>query len=47
MMELAGKAAALGPLEENMEESDEEIDEEEEEEQDDMGLSAMFAKAGI
>lgn len=43
-MELAGKAAALGPLDENMEESDEELDAEEEEEQDDEGLSAAFKK---
>ena len=41
----AGKAKALGPLDENMEESDEEAEEEEEEEDD--GLSAAMAKVAV
>ncbi len=41
----AGKSAALGPLDENMEEDDEELDEEDE--GDDDGLSALMAKAGL
>ncbi len=45
-MAAAGKAAALGPLDENMEEEDEEA-EEEEEEGDDFGLAALLAKAAI
>jgi large subunit ribosomal protein L31/Ran GTPase-activating protein 1 len=44
-MSAAGKAATLGPLDENMDEEEE--DEEEEEGGDDMGLSAMMAKAGL
>ncbi len=43
-MELAGKAAALGPLDENVEESDEDLDEDALGDQDDMGLSALLAK---
>uniref|UniRef100_A0A7S0R6D9 WPP domain-containing protein n=1 Tax=Chlamydomonas leiostraca TaxID=1034604 RepID=A0A7S0R6D9_9CHLO len=41
----AGKAGALGPLDDNMEEDDEELEEEDDE--DDSGLSALMAKAGL
>ena len=45
MFESAGKAAALGPLDENMEEDDEELDEDELE--GDEELAAALAKAAI
>lgn len=46
IFEAAGKAAALGSLEENMEEDDEEL-EEEEAGGDDGGLSDLMSKAGL
>lgn len=45
VMEAAGKSAALGSLDENMEEDDEDLDEEDD--GDDDGLSAALAKAGL
>ncbi|KXZ42358.1 hypothetical protein GPECTOR_157g96 [Gonium pectorale] len=47
VMEAAGKAAALGPLDENMEEDEEEEDDEEEDDGNDFGLSAALSRAGI
>lgn len=44
-MAAAGKAAALGPLDECMSDDDEE--DEDEEQGDDFGLSAALAKAGL
>lgn len=45
MFEAAGKSAALGPLDENMEEDDEELDEDELNGDDE--LAAALAKATI
>lgn len=46
-MAAAGKAAALGPLDDNMEEDDEEEEEEEEDAGNDFGLSDLLSRAAI
>eukprot|EP00198_Chlamydomonas_reinhardtii_P008040 XP_001697377.1 RAN GTPase activating protein, RANGAP1 [Chlamydomonas reinhardtii] len=47
VMAAAGKAAALGPLDDNMEEDDEEEEEEEEDAGNDFGLSDLLSRAAI